>query len=172
AAAVGLADPFNLTNPNFTPQAGSPALSGADFTNARLSGGFFTPTTFRGAFGDTRWDLGWANYNPLFSIYSILSDVKIRENTSIIPAAYTLDQNYPNPFNPSTQIRYGLPKAGHISLKIYDLTGREIATLVDQFQSAGAFTVTFDGKGLTTGVYFYRLRSESYSEVRRMLFVK
>jgi hypothetical protein len=172
AAAVQLTDPFNLTNPSFTPQAGSPALSGADFTNPRLAGGFFTPTTFRGAFGATRWDDKWSNYNPQFSIYSILSDVKIRENTNVIPAAYVLDQNYPNPFNPSTQIRYGLPKAGQVSLKIYDLTGREIATLVDQFQPAGQFTVTFDGKGLTTGVYFYRLSTESYSEVRRMLFVK
>ncbi len=172
SAGVGLADPFNLTNPNFTPLAGSPASSGADFTNPRLAGGFFTATAFRGAFGNTRWDGKWANYNPQFSIYSILSEVKIRENTNVIPAVYMLEQNYPNPFNPSTQIRYGLPKAGQVSLKIYDLTGKELATLVDKFQPAGEFTVTVDAKGLTTGVYFYRLSTANYNEVRRMMFVK
>jgi hypothetical protein len=84
AAAVQLTDPFNLTNPNFTPQAGSPALSGADFTNPRLAGGFFTSTTFRGAFGNTRWDLGWTNYNPLATSSGSVSEVsgEITANTT------------------------------------------------------------------------------------------
>jgi len=156
SADVMLANPFNLTNPDFRPLSGSPALSGADFTNPRLTDAFFTSTTFRGAFGSgERWDLGWTNYNPQFSINSILSDVKVKQNTAGIPTKYMLEQNYPNPFNPATQIKYALPKAGRVTLKLYDLTGREVATLVDQFQTAGEFTVTFNAAGLSTGIYFY-----------------
>jgi hypothetical protein len=169
---VQLANPFNLTNPDFRPLSGSPALSGADFTNTRLTDAFFTSTTFRGAFGSgERWDAKWANYNPQYSVNSIRSDVKVKQ-TAAIPTKYMLEQNYPNPFNPATQIKYGLPTSGHVTLKLYDLTGREVATLVDQFQTAGEFTVTFNAAGLSTGVYFYRLHVGNYSEVKRMAFVK
>jgi hypothetical protein len=83
-----------------------------------------------------------------------------------------LEQNYPNPFNPTTQIKYGLPKSGHVTLKLYDLAGREVITLVDQFQAAGEFTVTFNAAGLSTGIYFYRLNVGDYSEVKRMTLLK
>ena len=169
-AEVGLVDPFNLTNPNFTPKTGSPALAGADFTNARLTDAFFTPTTYRGAFGSTRWDLGWTNYNPQYGIYSIVSEVK--RVSEIIPAAYMLEQNYPNPFNPSTQINYALPKSGVVTLKIYDVLGRDVTTLVNEYQTAGEYRATFNAAGFATGVYFYRLSVGNYSEVKRMLFVK
>jgi hypothetical protein len=173
ASEVMLANPFNLTNPDFKPVAGSPALSGADFTNTRLTDPFFTATTFRGAFGSgERWDAKWANYNPQYSVNSIVSDVKVKQSAAAVPTQYMLEQNYPNPFNPSTQIKYALPKSGHVTLKLYDSIGREVATLVDQAQTAGEFTVTFNAAGLTTGIHFYRLSVGNYSEVRRMAFVK
>jgi len=182
-ADVKLNDPFNLTNPDFKPASGSPALSGADFTNTRLTDAFFTATTFRGAFGSgERWDARWANYNPQFSVNSIVSDVKVRQNTAAIPTQHRLEQNYPNPFwsgatsrfagNPTTQIQYALPKAGRVTLKIYDMTGREVATLVDQYQTAGEFTVNFNATKLATGLYFYRLNAGDYNEVKRMTLVK
>ncbi len=172
STAVQLANPFNLTNPDFRPLSGSPALSGADFTNTRLTDTFFTSATFRGAFGSgERWDAKWANYNPQYSVNSILSDVKVKQTTAI-PTTHKLEQNYPNPFNPSTQIKYALPNSGHVTLKLYDLAGREVATLVDHFQTAGEFTVTFNAAGLATGIYFYRLNVGDYSEVKRMAFVK
>ncbi|MDZ7368128.1 MAG: T9SS type A sorting domain-containing protein, partial [candidate division KSB1 bacterium] len=172
AADVMLLNPFNLTNPDFRPASSSPALSGADFTNTRLTDAFFTPTTFRGAFGSgERWDAKWANYNPQYSVNSILSDVKVKQN-AVVPMKYMLEQNYPNPFNPATQIKYALPKAGHVTLKLYDVVGREVATLVDQAQTAGEFTITFNAAGLSTGIYFYRLKVGDYSEVKRLAFVK
>ena len=171
AADVQLSDPFNLTNPNFAPLAGSPALNGADFSNTRLSGGFFSTTTFRGAFGATRWDGAWSNYNPQFTIYAIVSDVAERFSETI-PASYMLEQNYPNPFNPSTTIVYGLPRNGQVTLKVYDVIGREVRTLVNRVQAAGTYNVNFDAQGLPTGLYFYRLRVGSHVEVKRMLFVK
>jgi len=171
SADVKLADPFNLTNPNFSPLAGSVALSGADFSNPRLSGGFFTSTTFRGAFGDTRWDAKWATYNPQYTIYAIVSDVQERYSETI-PANYLLEQNYPNPFNPSTNLKYGLPKSGYVTLKVYDMIGREVRTLVDRLQAAGTYQVNFDAKGLPTGLYFYRLSVGNHVETKRMLLVK
>jgi len=183
SAEVKLTDPFNLTNPDFRPASGSPALSGSDFTNIRLTDAFFTSTTFRGAFsGGERWDAKWANYNPQFSINSIISGVKVQQNTTAIPSQYMLEQNYPNPFwsgatsrfagKPTTQIQYALPKAGRVTLKIYDMAGREVATLVDQYQTAGTFEINFNATSLSTGVYFYRLNVGDYSQVKRMTLVK
>ena len=169
---VKLNNAFNLTNADFRPTVGSLALSGADFTNARLTDVFFTTTTYRGAFGgDARWDAKWANYNPQYTVYAIVSEVKARLSETI-PSSYLLEQNFPNPFNPSTNIKYGLPKPGHVSLKIYDVLGREVATLVNQVQSAGTYNVRFAASGMPTGLYFYRLSAGENVEVKRMLLVK
>ena len=81
---------------------------------------------------------------------------------------YELSQNYPNPFNPTTIISYQLPKDGHVSLKVYDVLGREVATLVDANQTVGRYNVNFDGSRLASGVYFYRLTSGSYVSTKKM----
>lgn len=92
------------------------------------------------------------------------------------PQAYALGQNYPNPFNPSTKIQYSIPQAGWVTLKVYDVLGREVATLLDRQQDAGTYTVTVDmsnaTKALSSGVYFYRLESGSFSAVNKMLMLK
>ena len=94
---------------------------------------------------------------------------------------YMLYQNYPNPFNPTTKIRYIIPtsplargktKEGFITLKIYDMLGKEVANLVDQYQPAGSYEVEFDAKNLPSGVYFYTLNTGSYSQTRKMLLLK
>ena len=78
----------------------------------------------------------------------------------LLPAVYRLDQNFPNPFNPSTVIQYQLPKEAHVSLRVYDVVGRLVTTLVDGVQEAGFRSVTLDGRNLASGVYFYRLHAE------------
>jgi len=88
------------------------------------------------------------------------------------PYPYTLDQNYPNPFNPVTEIKYELLKDAHIILKVYDVLGSEITTLVDEFQSAGYKTAPFDATKLATGVYFYRLQAGQYVTLKKMLLIK
>ncbi len=169
---VKLSNAFNLTNADFRPTVGSLALSGADFTNARLTDAFFAATIYRGAFGgDTRWDAKWANYNPQYTVYSIISEVEVRYSETI-PSSYQLEQNFPNPFNPSTNITYGLPKSGRVLLKVYDMLGREVATLVNQAQPAGTYQVRFNATGMPTGLYFYRLSVGENVEVKRMLLVK
>jgi len=89
-----------------------------------------------------------------------------------VPQGYSLSQNYPNPFNPSTEIGYQLPATGHVSLVVYDLLGREVATLVNEIQSAGTYAEKFDARALSSGMYFYRLTSGSFSSARKMMLVR
>jgi hypothetical protein len=88
------------------------------------------------------------------------------------PASYALYQNYPNPFNPSTVIRYQLPADDHVSVRVFDMMGREVAVLVEGRQKAGSYEVRFDAQGLASGVYFCRLRAGAFVRARMMLLVR
>jgi len=85
-----------------------------------------------------------------------------------------LDQNYPNPFNPTTTIEFGLPRAGTINLKIYDITGRETASVIDNIHlGAGTYKYSFDGSTLSSGVYFYRLIADGLTiSSKKMVIIK
>jgi hypothetical protein len=85
---------------------------------------------------------------------------------------YDLFHNYPNPFNPSTVIKFQIPAEGLVSLKVYDILGREVADLVNEFKPAGSYEASFDGSSLSSGVYFYRLVSRDYTSIKKMLMVK
>lgn len=98
------------------------------------------------------------------------------EKTDDVALSFELTNNYPNPFNPSTQIRYSIPHSSMVSLKVYDMIGRHVATLVDGYQDAGKYTVSFNsnekGLNLSSGVYFYRLEAGSYVSVNKMMLLK
>jgi hypothetical protein len=83
-----------------------------------------------------------------------------------------LAQNYPNPFNPSTTIRYQLPQDGMVTLKVYDILGSEVATLVNEQKAAGRFEVNFDASRFASGVYIYKITSGGYVSSKKMLLVK
>jgi len=102
---------------------------------------------------------------------SLLAGSSILEE-SVVPSSFALHQNYPNPFNPTTVINYDLPVDDNVSLKLYDMLGREVGTLVDCFQKAGCHQTTLDGSNLSTGVYVYRLRSGSFLAAKKFLLVK
>jgi hypothetical protein len=89
-----------------------------------------------------------------------------------LPTSFALEQNYPNPFNPSTNIRYDIPSGGSVSLRVYDLLGREVATLVNETQAPGRYTVRFDGSSLSSGIYFTRLQAGTFVTMRKMMLVK
>jgi hypothetical protein len=89
-----------------------------------------------------------------------------------LPVRFDLSQNYPNPFNPSTQIEYSVVKSGYVTLKVYNLLGQEVATLFEGPQTAGIHQARFDGTGLTSGVYFYRLTAGELSLAKKMVLVK
>ena len=85
---------------------------------------------------------------------------------------FILAQNYPNPFNPSTTINYQIPSAGLVTIKIYDVLGREIETLVNEEKGVGRYKVEFNGSNLASGLYFYRITSNNYSDTKKMVLVK
>jgi hypothetical protein len=93
-------------------------------------------------------------------------------NMSNLPRVFNLSQNYPNPFNPSTTIKYALPKDVNVNLKIYDLLGREVKTLVNEFKKAGYYEITFNFIDFASGVYFYRIEAGNYTNSKKMVIVK
>jgi hypothetical protein len=123
------------------------------------------------AFDGATWASTGANlrFRAIVSYGNGVTDVAASES---VPATYTLDQNYPNPFNPSTTIRFAVPVAGHVSLKIYDVLGQEVATLVDDDVVAGMHTAQWKPVGVASGMYLYRLQSGTFSESRKLLLLK
>ena len=91
---------------------------------------------------------------------------------TIVPSTYNLNQNYPNPFNPVTKINFDIPKQGFVSLKIYDILGRQVRTLVNEVKAPGSYSVDFNGSELSSGVYFYRMESNGYTDIKKMLLIK
>ena len=96
----------------------------------------------------------------------------VRPALNGLPEVATLEQNYPNPFNPSTQINYSIPKATNVTLKVYDVLGREIATLVNERKQSGAYKVTWNAEGVPTGVYFYRIVAGEFIETKKMVLIR
>jgi hypothetical protein len=95
----------------------------------------------------------------------------INDETSL-PIEYELSHNYPNPFNPATVISYQLPVASRASLKVYDLLGREVASLVNDVKPAGSYSVSWNARGMPSGVYFYRLQAGIFSATKKLLLLK
>ncbi|MCE1164005.1 MAG: T9SS type A sorting domain-containing protein [Bacteroidetes bacterium] len=105
-----------------------------------------------------------------FDRYGAITRIRGGENT--IADKYSLGQNYPNPFNPETKIDFTVPVNGQVIVKVYDVTGKEVMTLINKEMSKGSYSVTFDGAKLNSGVYFYKLTSGNYSETKKMILVK
>ncbi len=96
----------------------------------------------------------------------------IREIGHTLPSHFSLSQNYPNPFNPTTSFEFQVAKQGPVSLKVYDVLGREVASLLEDTKAPGTFRVTWDAGGLASGVYFYKMRAGDFSEIRKMMLVR
>jgi photosystem II stability/assembly factor-like uncharacterized protein len=101
----------------------------------------------------------------------IISSINII-GSEILPSSFSLHQNYPNPFNPSTRIKFEIPKGAPVKLRVYDMLGREVAELVNEKLNAGVYEYEWNGVGLPSGVYFYKLEAENFVETKRMVLVK
>jgi photosystem II stability/assembly factor-like uncharacterized protein len=136
-------------------------------------------------FGGTSQHLDYfKEANNVIHLYMIATDgsviryrdssllVGINVNTGNVPNEYKLEQNYPNPFNPATTINYSLPKASHVTLKIYDVLGNEVMAIVNEYKNAGSYSASVDGANLSSGVYFYRLEAGNYTDTRKMTLLK
>ncbi len=112
----------------------------------------------------------WSNPPILSLSVTYINDVS--NNVEEMPMQYALHQNYPNPFNPATSIKFDLVDAQQVKLSVYNLLGQEVAQLVDQPMQAGYHTVKFDAAQLASGVYFYRLDTQAYTSMKKMVLVK
>lgn len=117
--------------------------------------------------GKYEYRLKQIDYNGNFEYHYLNEIVQIG-----IPARSELSQNYPNPFNPSTTINYNLTNSDWVSLKIYNSSGMEVKTLLEEFREAGYYSVVFDGKILASGIYYYRLVSGNFVSVKKMILLK
>ena len=153
------------------PKTGSAALD-ASAVKA-VDGDFFTATTYVGAFAPNNlWIQNWTALDAHGYVSQVAVSNENDRNTSI-PTAIKLDQNYPNPFNPTTNISFSLPSTQKVTLKVYDMLGREVATLLNNKQfSAGEASVTFDASSLSSGVYLYRLTGNNLSLLKKMTLIK
>ena len=88
------------------------------------------------------------------------------------PSSYSLSQNYPNPFNPNTKIQYSVPQSSQVVIKVFDILGNEIATLVNEEKPAGNYEVEFNGATLPSGVYFYQLKAGNFVETKKMILIR
>jgi len=119
------------------------------------------------ATGKYSYRLKQIDNNGNFEYFNLNSDVIIG-----VPSKFKLSQNYPNPFNPSTKINFDLAKDSKVNLKIYDMLGREVSTLVNEFRTAGYYSVDFNASALSSGVYFYRITTEDFSAIKKMVIMK
>ncbi len=110
-------------------------------------------------------------YEPLLNLVENYPTA-VNENTSNIPENYRLFQNYPNPFNPSTTLQYQIPQSALVIIKVYDALGKEVKTLVNQYQNMGSHEVNFNSGNLSSGVYFYTMQAGSFVETKKMILLK
>ena len=153
-----------------------PNLSSPAYTMALkdMSGdSWFYEADYAGAFGASLWISGWTalSENGYLGTGGVINPIE--EEVAETPTQIVLDQNYPNPFNPSTKISFTLPSSQKVSLKVFDMLGREVATIVNnETISAGTQTFSFDASGLSSGVYIYRLAGNNVALTRKMTLIK
>jgi Secretion system C-terminal sorting domain len=98
-----------------------------------------------------------------------VTDIK---NVCNLPTSYSLMQNYPNPFNPTTTINFSVPKTSYVTIKIYDVLGREVAMIVNENKLTGNYSVQFNASKLVSGVYFYKMQAGDFSQTKKLILVK
>jgi Secretion system C-terminal sorting domain/Carboxypeptidase regulatory-like domain len=142
-----------------------------------IAPGTYTVTVDRLGYTETASKTGTVTYNatgtPGNAIVDLaLTPTSVGQTSTAQPEQFTLAQNYPNPFNPSTTIEYSLDRSGIVTLKIYNILGQEVTTLVNGFQNAGSYRAVFNASSLSSGIYFYRLQSEKLSQTQKMILMK
>jgi photosystem II stability/assembly factor-like uncharacterized protein len=184
--------PFGSGLPPFDPITHAPAVN-----SIAVHGGYVFAGLYPGLYSSTITDNNWTSFGQNLPSSRVLSlfvndstvfagtevsgiwcapfsgvtGVK-QPTTSALPKAFQLEQNYPNPFNPSTTISYQLSEVSIVKLNVYDILGRQVATLVNGRQNAGNYNVTFNASNLSTGVYFYKLQAGTYSDTKKLMLIK
>jgi len=163
------------TTQAYTPVPMVPAPSPLDSFYASIPGQTYGKTVYYYISGTS--NSGRTVTKPLTASVGGYMKYKVMEPTSITgytstALSYDLKQNFPNPFNPSTKINYSIPNSEFITLKIYDVNGKEVSTLVNLFQTSGSYEYTFNAASLSSGIYFYKLSAGNYVQTKSMLLIK
>ncbi|MCX6164668.1 MAG: T9SS type A sorting domain-containing protein, partial [Ignavibacteriae bacterium] len=163
---VGVAIKFTGAGPRYV-GTGSPPYSVYSDSNLTLitGDGRSAPFTTTGSWFASRAMVGVIRY-------VVSTPTGVINVSSEIPDGFKLSQNYPNPFNPTTNIKYQIPKNSFVSLKVYNSIGKEVAVLVNKSLSPGTYETTFDASKYPSGVYFYKLTTDGFSETKRMVLIK
>jgi hypothetical protein len=162
----------------YGPSSGNPSAAGSVGANAAPGGsGYIVSVTAGTNCSNTTFSYTTCNNSVPYNLASgtnfwFCHPMGITNSGNTVPTSYSLSQNYPNPFNPATVISFGIPKAGIVKLAVYDILGRTVATLVDEYKQAGNYKTDFDGTNLASGVYFYKLESGDFTANKKMLLVK
>lgn len=155
------------------------------------TGSTWAPNTTRSKSWTTTLDNSWVETNCKFDVFVYFNSGTITngsyvqqvfkngvttpvgvQNEQQVAKEYSLAQNYPNPFNPTTNIKFSLPKDGNVSLKIYDITGAVVQTYIDGFMHAGTYNAEIEASNLSSGVYFYTLKTNDFQQTKKMILVK
>lgn len=168
-AAIGEFDLVIQQNPNTT----EAVYAEIDAITASLLMNGSDSTLMKGAVGKY-FVKGGQSYFEKLSNLLISNFGSDKEHTTdiVVPEDFILFQNYPNPFNPFTKIKYAIPVDGFVSLSVYNLRGEKVADLVNNFQKAGIYEISFDASNLASGLYFYHLNTENYARVMKMILLK
>lgn len=158
---------------NFILASGSPCIDGGDTSSVYYDpADSVNPTLAKfPAKGTRKNDIG-AYGGPGSFLLSNNMVIGVPNNNTNLPEGFLLYQNYPNPFNPTTSIKYSVSGVQNVKLEVYDILGKEVATLVNTRQSAGIYEVKFSGEHMSSGIYFYKLTAGNYSDRKKMLIVK
>jgi Secretion system C-terminal sorting domain len=142
--------------------------------NPSIVAGAYTPIRagYRYSATDSCFNVVEGNGGGGLYAYSGCSGSLVGIGNSQTPVSFKLSQNYPNPFNPTTKISYALPKSGLVTLRVYDILGKEVSVLVNEVKNAGNYSLDFNAAGLTSGIYFYKLESNGISDIKKMMLIK
>ena len=182
-------DNRNITSDSMDVYLSRSTNGGDNWTDYRINDHRFVPKTVTGAVGsgnqgdnigitsvgDKLWPVWMDDYTGTYQIWTAPLDVNsigITQISNVVPDGFSLSQNYPNPFNPSSNLEFGVSKLGFVSLKVYDVLGKEVKTLVNEIKPSGTYKVVFDGSNLSSGAYFYRLESSGFTDIKRMILIK
>jgi hypothetical protein len=135
-----------------------------------IDGVYFNNKVYAWAVIDSRE--GYGNYSAILRLIDSVSVIGTLNESSIIPDKFKLLQNFPNPFNTTTKIAYTVPRECHVKILIYDSTGKEVRVIVNDNRNAGYYELIFDGNMLSSGMYYYQLITDNYTETRKMVLIK
>jgi hypothetical protein len=147
---------------SFTSSAGLKALWHFDSTYTDSISGYNGTPNGTSTFDTVSYPIPGVNCNL----------VGIQPISSIIPDNFSLEQNYPNPFNPTTNIKFSIPKGEFVEIKVFDITGREIAVILSDPLEAGTYNIDFNAASFASGVYFYRITAGTFTDTKKMLLIK